>query len=143
MKNIEKNLLIFIVGGLGYGAIEILFRNYTHWSMIITGGSSLLCIYIINKAFRDKPIFLRALYSSLAITTMELTVGIVVNNIFNFAVWDYTNTPANFMGIISLPFSACWYAISFILIILINLMKKIKLQIHDTPLHHVLGLEQK
>ena len=30
MKNIEKYLFIFCFGGLGYGALEIAFRGYTH-----------------------------------------------------------------------------------------------------------------
>ena len=137
-------LMLFIIGGLGYGFIEIAFRGYTHWSMIITGGSAFLCLYIINKSFDNISIYKKAFFGALVITILELTVGLVVNKTFNLAVWDYTNTPVNFLGIISLPFCVCWYIISFVALKLFNITKKIiEMQKLYKPLHHVMGLRQK
>ena len=144
MSNIEKYLLLFIFGGLGYGLIEITFRGYTHWSMVITGGSAFLCIYIIDKTFKNTPIHIKALIGAVIITTMELTVGLVVNKMFNFAVWDYTNTPINFLGIISLPFCICWYAISYVILKVFKLFNKIiEQQKLGILLHHGIQLQQK
>lgn len=128
MNNIEKLLLLFLTGGFGYGLIEVAFRGYTHWSMVITGGSALICLYIVNEAYKDMSILLKSLIGAVIITALELTVGLVVNKIFNFAVWDYTNTPTNFYGLISLPFSACWYAISFVVFKVFKLLKRITVQ---------------
>ena len=114
MSNAEKYILLFLIGGIGYGAIEIAFRGFTHWSMILTGGAAFLSLYLINSAFTDTSIFIKALLGMLVITALEFTVGIVVNKIFALSVWDYSNVPGNFMGQISLPFSACWYGISII-----------------------------
>lgn len=144
MIKFEKYLLLFCIGGLGYGFIEIAFRGYTHWSMIITGGSAFLCLYIINKSFENTSIYKKALAGGLIITVLELTVGLVVNKTFNLAVWDYTNTPVNFLGIISLPFCACWYVISFIVLKAFNTINKIiTTQKFYKPLHHVMELRQK
>ncbi len=141
---IEKYLLLFCIGGLGYGLIEIAFRGYTHWSMIITGGSAFLCLYIINKSFENTSIYKKALAGALIITVLELTVGLVVNKTFNLSVWDYTNTPVNFLGIISLPFCVCWYVISFIVLKAFNTINKITVsQKFYKPLHHVMELRQK
>lgn len=144
LRNSIINLTLFIIGGIGYGFIEIAFRGYTHWSMVITGGSAFLCLYIIHKSFEDVPIYKTALLGAFIITTLELTVGLVVNKTFNLGVWDYANTPFNFLGIISLPFSFCWYVISYISLIIFKSIKRItesqKLYI---PLHRVMGLEQK
>ncbi len=144
MKNAEKYLLLLIIGGIGYGLIEIAFRGYTHWSMVITGGSAFLCLYIINEMLESTPILIKSLIGAVIITTMELTVGLVVNKMFNFAVWDYTNTPVNFLGIISLPFCACWYGISFVILKAFKILKRItEQQKFYIPLHHEEQHQQK
>lgn len=144
MKNLEKYLFLFCFGGLGYGFIEILFRGYTHWSMIITGGSAFLCLYLIDKSFEYTSIYKKAFTGALVITILELTVGLVVNKTFNLGVWDYTNTPVNFLGIISLPFCVCWYGISYIALKIFNTINKITEQLKlYKPLHHVMELRQK
>lgn len=134
MKNAEKYLLLFLFGGAVYGLIEVSFRGYTHWSMIITGGSAVLALFIINEAMRAS-IFIKALVGTAVITTLEFTVGIIVNKVFNLGVWDYTNLPDNFMGQISLTFSLCWYGLSITAFILFDILKRIiHSQKRDTPL---------
>ncbi len=125
MKNIEKYIFIFLFGGLGYGLLEIIFRGFTHWSMIITGGSALLVLYLINSAIPDTPIILKALIGAFAITIIEFTVGIIVNKVFSFGVWDYTGSFGNVLGIITPIFSLCWFGISLIANIIFKNMQKI------------------
>lgn len=38
MKQLCKLIFLFVVGGLLYAVIEILWRGYTHWTMAILGG---------------------------------------------------------------------------------------------------------
>ena len=129
MKNIEKNIFIFLFGGIGYGLLEIAFRGFTHWSMIITGGSALLILYLINMALPNTPIVLKALLGALSITITEFSVGIIVNKVFSFGVWDYTGTPGNILGIITPAFSLCWFGISLIMIYIFkNIQRIISLQ---------------
>lgn len=125
MKNIEKYIFIFLFGGLGYGLLEIAFRGFTHWSMIITGGSALLILYLINQALPKAPLLVKALIGAFAITIIEFSVGIIVNKVFSFGVWDYTNTPGNILGVVSPNFSLCWFAISFVMIFIIKCTNKI------------------
>lgn len=129
MKNIEKYILIFLVGGFGYGLLEILFRGFTHWSMIITGGSALLILYLINLALPNTPTILKAFIGALSITIIEFSVGIIVNKVFSFGVWDYTGSPGNILGIITPSFSLIWFMISLIMIsIFKNIQRIISLQ---------------
>lgn len=128
MKNIEKYIFIFLFGGFGYGLLEIAFRGFTHWSMIITGGSSLLILYLINKALPKTPLIIKALLGAAAITIIEFSVGVIVNKVYSFGVWDYTNSPGNIMGIITPAFSLCWFAISLFMISMFMLINKISLQ---------------
>jgi uncharacterized membrane protein len=120
MKDLEKYIILFIIGGIGYGIIEILFRGYTHWSMIITGGTAFLSLYIINNTLTDTSIFIKALFGMIVITALEFTVGIIVNKIFQLQVWDYTNMPGNIMGQITFQFSACWYGLSIVSFIIFD-----------------------
>ncbi len=120
MKDLEKYIVLFIIGGIGYGVIEILFRGYTHWSMVITGGAAFVSLYIINNTLIDTSIFIKAFLGMIVITALEFTVGIIVNKIFALQVWDYTNMPGNIMGQISLQFSACWYGLSLVSFIIFD-----------------------
>lgn len=45
MQKFIKNTGIFIIGAIGYGIIEILFRGYTHWTMLVTGGIVFVILY--------------------------------------------------------------------------------------------------
>lgn len=99
--------------------------------MIITGGSAVLSLYIINEAIKTS-IFIKAIMGTAVITALEFTVGITVNKVFNMGVWDYTDLPVNFMGQISLVFSFCWYVLSIVSFILFDILKKVMhLQKHD------------
>lgn len=137
MKKTTTYLMLFIAGGIGYGLIEILFRGYTHWSMIITGGSALLSLYLINEALKYTSIFIRAAAGSATITLLELTVGIIVNRIFLLDVWDYSDVPLNLLGQISLPFSICWYFLSIIVFLVFDIKDKLLYRRHSENLNAV------
>ena len=128
MKNSIKYSLLLLIGGLGYGLLEITFRGYTHWSMVLTGGAAFLSLYLIHTVFKETPIFIKAFLGMAVITTMEFSVGIVVNRLFHFGVWDYTDMFGNILGQISLVFSACWYAISLVLFKLFKITNRFILQ---------------
>ena len=114
MRNSIIYFIIFIVGGLGYGAIEIAFRGYTHWSMLLTGGAAFLSLFLIHNSMPHTSVFLKAFLGMIVITLLELSVGLIVNRVFSLGVWDYSNLPYNLLGQISIPFSACWYILSIL-----------------------------
>ncbi len=114
MKNTGIYFTVFLVGAAFYPIIEVTTRGYTHWSMMLTGGAAFLSFYIINKYTEGKSNLIKAFYGMFAVTALELTVGLIVNRCFNMHVWDYSGMKFNLFGQISLAFSACWYAISFV-----------------------------
>lgn len=119
-----KNLIIFIIGGLGYGALELLWRGYTHISMVITGGICLLGIRLICNYFKNLSLFNKALLSAFLITAIEAVVGFIVNVKLCLNVWDYSKLPFNMCGQICLLFSFFWFLLSFILILFIEFLSK-------------------
>ncbi|MBR5453746.1 MAG: hypothetical protein IKV54_06685 [Clostridia bacterium] len=105
-------ICVYLFGAVSYGLIEILWRGYTHWTMIVTGGFCFLSIYLVNVFLGDVNIFIRALISALIITAAELAVGLLVNVKLGLGVWDYSSLKFNFLGQISLVYSFLWYLLS-------------------------------
>ena len=112
---IIKYIAIFTFGGVGYAFIEISFRGYTHWSMVLTGGACMLTFYFLNNAFPNLPITLKALIGAAVITLYELTVGCIVNLWFKLDVWDYSEHAFSLWGQICPLFSFLWFLLCFCL----------------------------
>lgn len=111
MSAVKKYILIWCSGALLYGLVEVIVRGYTHWTMAITGGFTLIVLYLINRALRGRSILLRALAGSAAITAIELTVGAIVNLTLGWNVWDYSDEMFNFLGQICPKISVYWFAL--------------------------------
>jgi uncharacterized membrane protein len=115
MKFLIKHIILFLIGGCIYSAIEISARGYTHPSMFILGGLCFICIGWLNE-FLDwnEPLSLQMLAGGTIITFLEMITGFYVNIYKGWHVWDYTDMPFNFMGQICLPFSLMWCLLSLI-----------------------------
>ena len=115
--------IIFLIGGIGYGIIEIIFRGYTHWSMVVTGGICFLLFYILNFILKTNSIFVRCLIAMFIITTLELIVGNIVNIVLKWNVWDYSNRFMNFMGQICVLYSSIWFSMGIPMTYISNYIK--------------------
>jgi uncharacterized membrane protein len=113
--NRTMNMIIFAAGSILYACIEILFRGYTHWTMMLTGGACALTIYYINLELPHLPLLLRALAGTFTIIFFEFAVGLIVNFWFGWNIWDYSNVPGNIMGQICPQFSLAWFLLSLLL----------------------------
>ncbi len=108
---VGKYIIIFGLGAFIYGAIEVIVRGYTHWTMALTGGAVMALFMLINRS-RDVNILLRCLLGALVITSLEFAVGAVVNLGLGWDVWDYSEKPFNIMGQICPLFTLGWFALS-------------------------------
>lgn len=116
---------IFIIGGILYGLIEILFRGYTHWSMLITGGLCFLIFYILNITLPTNNLILRCFVSLVVITTLEYYAGYIVNILLKWNVWDYSSLAYNVKGQICLTFSAIWFLFGIPMTFLANYLRTV------------------
>lgn len=113
MPILLRSVIIFVIGALGYGLIEIISRGYTHWSMLIAGGLALLILDTVFTTFgRHYPLLLKCLIGALVITAIELSIGYFVNIRMGWQVWDYSSQRFNFKGQISLLYSSIWFALT-------------------------------
>ncbi len=113
VKIAVKYAFIFILGGIGYGLLEILYRGRTHYSMVLAGGICFLIIVFLDNTLSGKiPLIPLAVVCSAAITVVEFLFGAVFNIWLKMGVWDYSAVPFNILGQVCLPFSLIWIAVS-------------------------------
>lgn len=115
---------IFLMGAVGYTALEILWRGYSHWSMTLTGGGCLLAVHRMNRRHRGEPLLRRCALGSGIITAAEFGVGVLVNRVLGWNVWDYSRLPMNLLGQICLPYSLLWFLLCLPLIGLCSLFDR-------------------
>lgn len=115
-----KNIVLFLVGYCVYIAIEVTYRGYSHIVMGICGGLAIILIDKINDYISwDTDILIQGSIGSLIITSFELVIGEIALHTDIFPVmWDYSNLPFNFDGVICLPFSVIWVLLSIFAIFL-------------------------
>lgn len=128
MENLKFNLkfygILFLIGALGYGLLEVIWRGYTHPSMSLAGGISLCFLALIQKYLKPLRFIYRCLAGGAFITAIELLFGYVFNMVLKMEVWDYTPLPFNFLGQISLLYFVIWCFISAPMLILTDLLRQ-------------------
>ena len=116
--------ILFLIGGISYYLIEIIYRGYSHFSMLIVGGLCFVLIGSINDLYRPGlPLLLQMLISVLIVDFIELTSGLIINKILLLDVWDYSLLKYNFLGLISLKSSIAWFFLSVLAILVYDVLK--------------------
>ena len=119
MRQVCKYLTLFVIGGVLYACIEMIWRGHTHWTMAVLGGICFIICGCINEFLSwDTPLLLQCLICAVLITIAELIAGLILNIKLGLAIWDYSGLPFNFMGQICLEYSCLWYLLSLVAILL-------------------------
>lgn len=108
MQQFTKNALFFVIGGVGYGIIELLWRGRTHWAMLVAGGICFICFSDIAERFKGRSLWFKAAVSAVVVTAVELVFGVFFNMILHEDIWDYSRMPFNLWGQICPLFSLLW-----------------------------------
>lgn len=118
------NVITFGLGAFSYGLIEILWRGYTHWSMMIAGGLSLLSFAAISDKFKNLRLLYKGILGGLSVTTIEFVFGVIFNIILKKQVWDYSDRPFNLLGQVCPLFSVLWMLLSLVAVPLAGTLNK-------------------
>ncbi len=111
---------LFFLGAIGYPALELLYRQRTHWSMALAGGAA--CSLIGRIGRMRAPRVTRALLCGAGITGVEYLVGCLWNR--DYSVWDYRDAALNWQGQVCLPFSLVWCALSYGMLYVMDRVRK-------------------
>ena len=105
---IKWDTVVFLLGGVSYSLIEILWRGYTHYTMVLLGGVCFLSLYKLFNLMKDYSLLEKCVAGAILITTLEFTVGCFVNLVFHMNVWNYSSMPFNLLGQVCLVYSTLW-----------------------------------
>lgn len=118
MNKLLKYFTLGTLGGLIYVFIELLWRGYSHWSMLLLGGICFIALGLINEVIPwEMPLTVQMFIGCAIITALEFITGCIVNLWLGWDVWDYSELPCNLLGQISLRSSVGWYFLSAVGII--------------------------
>lgn len=116
-------VLVYTLGGLLYALVEILWRGWTHWTMILCGGACFTLMYLISAA--NMPLVKKWILSAVSITTVEFLCGCIVNLHLQWRIWDYSNLPYNLLGQICPQFLLLWLVLSVPGVALCSALRKL------------------
>lgn len=122
--NLLKPLILFLIGGFTYYGIEIMWRGYSHISMMILGGLAFLLIGFINTYLSwETPLWKQCGIATVIVLVLEFICGCIVNLWLHLNIWDYSQLPLNLYGQICLQYAFAWYGLSLIAIILDDVIR--------------------
>ena len=107
---------IFIISGLIYTMLELIWRGRTHWTMFLCAGLCGLVMANINNNLLefDTDFLKQVLVSALCCTTFEFLFGIIFNG--DFSIWDYRGLWGTIHVLgdqVNILFFGIWIIISF------------------------------
>lgn len=130
MQKLKEQLTVFATGAAGYPVIELIWRQSTHWSMALAGGTCLLLLYNLYGKFTKLSLGMKCVLGSGVITAVEFVAGLLVNCWQNWNVWDYSCFKFHFMGQICLVYSVLWGLLCLPVSGLCKIMRK---RLHGEP----------
>lgn len=108
--------------------------------MGLCGGIAFVLIDRINNEISwDIDILIQGLIGSLIITFMEFVIGNLSLLGIVETMWDYSNVPLNYKGIICLPFSFVWLLLSIVAVILADCINYYILNEEEIPYYKLFG----
>ena len=110
--------------GVMYGGLEILWRGYTHWTMLLLAAVISVPLDIANDTVIpwETPLWIQALIGGTIITAAEFVVGCIVNLWLGWDVWDYSGMAFNILGQVCLTYWVLWVLMAGPVIVMFDLM---------------------
>lgn len=112
-----KAMVLFLCGGIGYAAVEMLWRGHTHWTMAVLGGILFLLLGGLNEWFSwDMPLWMQCVCGAFIVTDAEFFAGLILNVWLKLDIWDYSGMWGNVLGQICVQYTLAWVGLSLIAI---------------------------
>lgn len=140
MKKVYKTLFLFMLGFMTYITIEVCWRGYSYPLMGMCGGIAIVLLDKINDRISwDVDILLQGAAGSLLITFFEFIIGSISLAGWLPKMWDYSNMPLNYKGIVCLPFSCVWILLSIFAVILADSINYYVFNEEEVPYYNLFG----
>lgn len=124
MRSFIKNGILFLIGGVLYWLMEIMWRGRSHPVMIVIGGICFVMCGLINEEIPwEMPLIEQGLIGAAMVTAVEFLSGFILNICMRMDLWDYSGLPLNILGQICLPFTCLWVAVATVAIMTDDLLR--------------------
>lgn len=124
LGNFGRELLLFLMGGMGYFCLELVWRGWSHPVMVAVGGLCFVGVGRINEVLDwNMALVWQALLGAGIITTVEFASGCILNLWLGMNIWDYSAMPGNVLGQICPLYMALWYVLAFPVIVVDDYMR--------------------
>lgn len=119
-----KYLFLFWLGGSTYCTFEVLWRGYSHWTMLVLSGFLFIIVGLLNEIWEwSTSFFVQVCIATLIATLSEFIAGCIINILLRWNVWDYSYLPGNILGQICPQFTFLWIFISSFAIVLDDIIR--------------------
>lgn len=141
MSKQGKFVFMFTFGFMAYITIEVCYKGSSHWIMGLCGGLVFVLLDKINdKISWDTDILIQGIMGSAFITFLELIIGEVSLRGLIQPMWDYTNMPFNYKGIICIQFSLIWIVLSIVAIVVADFINYYIFNDDTVPYYRLFGI---
>lgn len=124
LQTIYKYFTLFIIGGILYYSMEVIWKSSSHVSMFLLGGIIFLFCGIQNEFFSGRYPVYKQIFLCLAFTLSgEFITGLIVNVWLNLNVWDYSHLPLNLFGQVCVPYAMVFTPLCYLGIMLNILLR--------------------
>lgn len=106
-------------GGSTYCALEVIWRGYSHWTMLVLAAVVFIIVGLLNEVWSWQTSLALQVAAGMALATaLEFITGCIVNLWLGWDVWDYSDMPGNLMGQICPQYTLLWAALVLVAILL-------------------------
>lgn len=124
LNQVLKHLFLFLLGGILYYYVEVLFRGYSHWSMFILGAICFMFCSLQNELkIWQAPLWKQVIRCTIFVLCGEFITGCIVNLWLGWHVWDYSMEPFNVLGQICLKMGVLFSGLCFVAIVLDDVLR--------------------
>ncbi|EFB76764.1 putative ABC transporter permease [Subdoligranulum variabile] len=106
-------------GGSTYCALEVIWRGYSHWTMLVLAAVVFIVIGAMNEVWSwQTSLALQVVTGTALATALEFITGCIVNLWLGWDVWDYSDMSGNLMGQICPQYTLLWAVLVLVAILL-------------------------
>ena len=109
MEKLREYAAVCTIGSVGYSAIEVLWRGFTHWTMALAGGVGFLLLYLADLRMAGRSLVEKCAAGCALLTSVEFVFGVVVNKLCGLRVWDYSRRKGSLLGQICPFYCLLWF----------------------------------
>lgn len=124
LKLLAKYAYLFWFGGSFYVTLEAIYRQRSHWTMLVLAGLVFIAVGLLNEKWGwETSLILQVLVGTVIATISEFVTGCIVNLWLGWNVWDYSSLKWNILGQICPQFIMLWIPIILLAIVLDDVIR--------------------